>query len=368
MRIVLHVLLGLIGLSLVVGTIGSAVRSTILPRSANSGLARFVSQVTRVLFRLRAGRAPSYERRDRIMALLGPIYLLNLLGSWLVLTLTGFTLIYLATGTATVTAAIELSGSSAFTLGTAIPRGLPTGLLTYLEAGIGLLLLTLLITYLPSIYGAFSRRENGVNLLRARAGDPPSSTTLLIRYYRIDGGQVRLGELWQTWERWFSDVEETHTTFAVLPYFRSPQPEQSWITAAGVLLDTASMWVAVVEHDIDPDAQLCIRTGFLTLRRVGTSLGIESNDDPQPDDPISVSRDEWDDAVRLLEEEGLPLRADRDQAWKAWRGWRVNYDTILLETARAVEAPVALWVSDRSPVGHRPRRRWWSPLGPGPAV
>ena len=37
------------------------------------------------------------------------------------------------------------------------------------------------------------------------------------------------------------------------------------------------------------------------------------------------------------------------QAWEAWKGWRVNYDTVLLNLARLVEAPPTPWVSDRSP-------------------
>ncbi|MHB1931031.1 MAG: hypothetical protein ACYCUG_16700, partial [Acidimicrobiales bacterium] len=216
-------------------------------------------------------------------------------------------------------------------------------------------------TYLPSIYSAFSRREAGVNLLRARAGNPPWAPTLLIRYWRIDAGEVRLGELWRTWEQWFADVEETHTTFAVLPFFRSPQPGESWITSAGVLLDAASMWVAAVEHPADPDAQLCIRTGFLALRRIAVNLGLPSTDDPVPTAPISVGRSEWERALDELASAGLPVVPDREAAWRAWAGWRVNYDGVLLQLARLVEAPVAPWVSDRSPVedilARRGRRR-----------
>ena len=183
-----------------------------------------------------------------------------------------FTLLYLAIGAKSLTAAIELSGSSVFTLGTTPAHNLGADALSYLEAGIGLLLVTLLITYLPSIYGAFARREIGVNLLRVRAGEPPRASTLLIRYHVIGDGSVRLTPLWQSWENWFTDVEESHTTFAVLSFFRSPQAEQSWITAAGTLLDAASLWVAAVDHNPDPDAQLCIRSGFQALRRIAVHL------------------------------------------------------------------------------------------------
>lgn len=46
----------------------------------------------------------------------------------------------------------------------------------------------------------------------------------------------------------------------------------------------------------------------------------------------------------------MRLEPDRDDAWKAFAGWRVNCDTVLLNLARFVEAPPALWISDRSPL------------------
>ncbi len=356
MHVLRVVVSSLVGAGVVLVAVSSALRSTVLPRSADAGLARTTMRATRLVFRLRAGRSASYERRDRVMAMLGPVTLLSMLVAWLVLTIGGFTLLYLATGPRSLTQALELSGSSVFTLGTTSSRGLGTDTLTYIEAGTGLLLVTLLITYLPSIYGAFSRRENGVNLLRVRAGDPPRAATLLIRYSLISDF-VRLGPLWQSWEAWFSDVEETHTTFGVLAFFRSPQPEQSWVTAAGALLDAASMWVAVVEHPRDPDAQLCIRAGFQALRRIASVHGLDGGAEPAPDDPISVSRSEWDDSLAEMQRQGVPLLEDRDAAWAAWRGWRVNYDTVLLTLARFVEAPPAPWVSDRSPIGMARDRR-----------
>jgi hypothetical protein len=54
---------------------------------------------------------------------------------------------------------------------------------------------------------------------------------------------------------------------------------------------------------------------------------------------------------------GVPVLQDREEAWTAWRGWRVNYDAVLLNLARLLEAPVAPWVADRSPISASPRRR-----------
>src|SRR5439155_10400855 len=142
-------------------------------------------------------------------------------------------------------AAFEVSGSSIFTLGLFLPGHLASIALTYTEAAIGLILLALMITYLPSIYSAFSRREAGVAALEIRAGSPPSATEMLWRYWVI-GRWDRIGEVWSRWEDWFVDIEETHTSFPALVFFRSPQPDQSWVTAGGAVLDGASLYVSSI--------------------------------------------------------------------------------------------------------------------------
>ena len=35
-----------------------------------------------------------------------------------------------------------------------------------------------------------------------------------------------------------------------------------------------------------------------------------------------------------LQAAGLPLKADLDQAWRDFAGWRVNYDTVLIAAGR----------------------------------
>jgi hypothetical protein len=347
--VALDVALFVAGLAILTVTLNSAVRYTMLPRGVPAPLARRVALATRVIFTLRAGRSPSYERRDRIMAMYSPVILLALLTTWLVLLIGAFTAMYLGVGVRPVRAAFELSGSAIVTLGTASARGFAANALTYTEAALGLLLVTLLITYLPTIYSAFSRREAVVTLLEVRAGSPPSAVEMLIRFHRI-GQTDRLAGLWRRWEQWFVEVEETHTSFPTLAYFRSPQPDHSWVVAAGTVLDAASLWAGVIEHPNDPDAQLCIRAGSLALRRIGAYFNLPFNANPQPIDPITISRYEFDEACRSMADAGVPLRADREAAWEAYAGWRVNYDTILLNLARMTEAPLAPWVSDRSPL------------------
>ena len=66
---------------------------------------------------------------------------------------------------------------------------------------------------------------------------------------------------------------------------------------------------------------------------------------------ISISRDEFEAVLARLKEAGVPLKADRGQAWQDFAGWRVNYDHTLLALCRLVMAPQAFWSSDRTLMG-----------------
>lgn len=335
------------GLALVIYTSRSAIHTFVLPRSVSDFLARAFFLIMRSLFDLRAKKANSYEERDRIMALYAPLSLLLLLPFWLILVLIGYMGMFWAVGVTSWRAAFLLSGSSLLTLGFAPVSDLPQTILAFTEATIGLILIALLIAYLPSMYSAFSKREAAVALLEVRAGSPPSAIEMILRFHRIHGLQ-RLTEQWVAWENWFVEIDETHTSLAALVFFRSPQPERSWITAAGAVLDAAALVDSTVDVPREPEPQLCLRAGYIALRRIADFFDVPYNPTPNPNDPISISREEFDAAYDRLAQEGVPLKSNRDEAWHNFAGWRVNYDAVLLALARLTMAPYAPWSSDRS--------------------
>jgi hypothetical protein len=345
--IAVRVLVFLVGATVVLATIASAVRTVILPRGVASRLARTVFISLRIVFRLRARPSAPYEKRDRIMALYGPVSLLALLVTWMVLVLLGFTAMFWTLDQHSLRTAFMESGSSLLTLGFQRPAGLPAVLLVFSEAAIGLTLLALLITYLPSIYSAFSRREALVTALEVRAGSPPTGIRLM-RFFFVMEQLDRLTEFWAQWESWFVELEETHTSFPALAFFRSPMPDHSWITATGAVLDGAALLSSTVEVPREQQAEFTIRAGYLALRRLCEFFGIHFNPEPHfPEQDISVTREEFDEACDRMVESGVPLKADREQAWIDFAGWRVNYDTVLIKLAGLTMAPIAPWSSDR---------------------
>jgi len=347
--LVLRVIVFLAGMVLVAWTLFSAIRTIVLPRSAPDQLTRFAFVgVRRILLALPLRWARTYEQTDRILAFYAPIGLLALLFTWLAMVLAGYTGLFWAISMPSWYEAFRASGSSLLTLGFAPIEGLGATVLAFSEAAIGLTMVALLIAYLPSIYAAFQRREAAVTLLEVRAGQPPSAVEMIARFHRIHGLD-RLSEQWQTWEAWFADVEESHTSLAPLVFLRSPDPRKSWVTAAGAVLDAASLTRALVDIPADAQADLCIRAGFLALRSIASYFGVPYNPDAHfPDDPISIEREEFDQAWDQLSEAGVPLKADRDQAWLDFAGWRVNYDRVLVSLCQITMAPYAPWSSDRS--------------------
>jgi hypothetical protein len=342
-----HVLAVIAGVLIIGATLGSAVKTVMMPRVAVSRITRVVFLGSGKFFNLLAPRSSSFEWRDRVLGYYAPVSLVVLLVSWLFLVELGYTLLYLGLGRDGFQRAEILSGSSLFTLGIARPPGTGETILVFTEAAIGLFLLALLITYLPTIYAAFSRREVGVNALEVRAGSPPSGREMIERYWRLERIHA-LTTVWEEWERWFADVEETHTSLAVLNFFRSPLPRHSWVTSAGAVLDGASLLVSTVDVPHDVQADICIRAGYLCLRRIADYFGFVHPHDPAPDDPISISREEWEEVVAHMEEVGVPIKPNRDQAWRDFAGWRVNYDAVLISLADMTTAPYAPWSSDRA--------------------
>jgi hypothetical protein len=170
---------------------------------------------------------------------------------------------------------------------------------------------------------------------------------MILRLYRVQRLD-RLGEIWKDWEQWFVEMEESHTSQPSLVFFRSQHATNSWITAAGTVLDMAALSLAVLDMPRDPQAALTIRSGYLTLRAIASYYNLPFDDAPHPNDPIAVRRQEFDDLLDELAAEGVPLKTDRDRAWRDFAGWRVNYDTPLVGLCALCAAPAAPWSGDRT--------------------
>jgi hypothetical protein len=328
MAIWIRVVAGLVGLWLQVMVLDAAIRTFLVPRVASVRLSRATAKSVGWFFRLLASEKRTYAVRDRILSLYASILLLTYQALWLALSLVAFALGFIAAGVSHAGRAFQISGSSLLTLGTSSGSGGAQVFLGYLEAGIGLTLLALLISFIPTLYSAFQDRELSVSRLSVRAGIPATPWGVLEIAQSVENYQV-LDELWREWEQWFIEVGETHSTLPILNYYRSPNPDQTWIRSAATVLDAAALFNAAVDAPPSATAGICIRAGWLTLRRLADYFRVPYPVAPDRTIPISISREEFDLVLGRLELSGVPIVGDHDAAWSDFVGWRVNYDAMI---------------------------------------
>ena len=328
MALWIRVISGVVGALLLLTVLDAAIRTFLLPRVANVRLSRIVARSVGWFFRVLASSKRSYAARDKILSLYASIVLLTYQTLWLILTLLAFALGFVALGTKSFIGSFEVSGSSLLTLGTSRGAGAGQVALSYVEAGVGLTLLALLIAFIPTLYSAFQRREISVSRLSVRAGVPATPWGILEIAESVKSLKG-LDELWREWEQWFIEVGETHTTLTILNYYRSPTPDQTWISSAATVLDAAALFNAAVDETPSPMAGLCIRSGWLALRRLADYFAVDYPNPVSRSTPISISREEFDGVLARLERSGIPLVSDREAAWCDFVGWRANYDAMI---------------------------------------
>src|SRR6202012_2546453 len=106
-------------------------------------------------------------------------------------------------------------------------------------------------------------------------------------------------------------------------------------------LDSAALFLALSPGAApEVTARLCLRSGFICFRQVARAMGFTVPDEPDPGGPgpggpgpggpdpggqISLSYQEFLEAVERMREVGFPIERDPARAWPDFAGWRVTY-------------------------------------------
>ena len=249
--------------------------------------ARFFYRWNWTLCTLIARQIPSGKRREALLSFFGPLSLLGLFVVWVSGLIFGFALLGWSIPTALQTADqhvnflsyLYMSGTTFFTLGYGdiTPTGHFGRVLAVVESGLGFAFLAVIISYLPGINQAFSKREVTISLLDARAGSPPTAAQVLVRVARADNLK-ELNSLLVEWEQWSAELLESHLSFPVLSYFRSQHDNQSWLAALTCMLDTCAVLIA--------EAKGCnlyrVQLTFAMARHAAVDLSLIFNAAPEP--------------------------------------------------------------------------------------
>ena len=364
-----------IGILLLLAITSSVLRTLVVPRRLRSKIAEVTFLVTLWPLRWTAHRTSSYLARDRILAWAGPLSIVVTLVVWLVGYLIGYALLlYGLEPTLLPSVAAREAGSSLLTLGFAsTDRGQLTAV-DFVAAATGPIVIGLLIGYLPTLYGAYNRRETDVTMLEARAGEPNWGPEILARHAAI-GAVANLDDLFASWERWAADISESHTNYPVLIHIRSSQPMRHWLVGMVSVMDAAAMQLSLAPGLPQGRARISLRQGFVALRDIAEVERIAFDPDPSPDGALNLPYEEFAAAVEYVVDRGFPSTRTAAQAWPHFRGWRVNYEAIAYSLARRLDAPPALWTGDRfgdlelvppvRPVNREPGGRTGAPQVPG---
>jgi hypothetical protein len=345
---VLRVIGAVIGGVLALAVSGSVLRVLITPRARPGGVFGRMQRVVGATYRAIVGRLDDYNQRDRVLATKAPVILVLQLAVWLVGYLVAFALL-LWPHTDSLGRGFAEAGSSMFTLGYVAPHGDGTGAVDVMASVCGLVVITLQIAYLPSLYGAFNRRETLVALLYSRAGLPPWGPEILARTkYGIAGDRDDLPRFYAAWESWAADVAESHSNYPVLVQFRSPHAMTSWLIGLLAVMDSAALLLAVAPSRDRIEPRLCLRMGFTALRQIADATGIHYDPDPDPDCELLLTFAEFEAGMQRLLDVGFEVERDAEAAWPQFRGWRINYESIAYALAAKTDAVPALWSGSRS--------------------
>lgn len=305
-------------------------------------------------------------RRESFLSYFGPLSLLALFVVWAVGLIFAFALLHLGAGSAISPGVNEhrgfladfyLSGTTFFTLGLGdvTPQTELARVITVIEAGIGFGFLAVVISYLPVLYGAFSRREVNISLLDARAGSPPTAAELLRRHTQPQS-VAALEQYFHDWETWAAELMESHLSYPVLCYFRSQHNNQSWLAALTTILDASALLIAYGQGALRWQAKLT----FAISRHAVVDLAQVLNCPPKRTDGARLPPGELQKLHEVLIAAKLSdcCSEDREESERRLGDLRRMYEPYVAALSERLLMPVGAWVPAKQIVDNWRTSAW----------
>jgi len=355
-------LAAVVGGVLVIAAWASVIGTMVVPRRASSWVTRWTDWIVNLAFMAVAGAVHDWRRRERVHVPQGAMILIVQVVAWLGISFLGFALLAWPFVSGGITRAFAVAGSAMSGVALSEQTGTVPLAILFVAAASGLVIIAPQVAYLPALYNAYGRRETEVGLLNQRAGVPAWGPELLARTHFAFGSGVStldtLPGLYEQWERWAGDVGQTHSAYLPLVRFRSSEGLTSWVTALLAVLDSAALFLALSPQRAPTvPARNCLRSGMICFTRIAEAMGYGTLEGLDMESGISLSFEEFADAVSRLRSVDFPIERSPDEAWPDFAGWRGNYERAAYALAEAVDAVPALWS------GPRRRRTAIPPLG-----
>jgi len=359
-----HVLVGIAGGVLVALMLLEIFLAFLLPRRVKRDplLARRVAVSIYRPWRALARRLPE-QTGDTLLGIYGPFGLLLDLGLWVVLLMFGYGCLQWAVGShLAVGHSVDFGEDVYFAAATLVstsPSGLASQgtaahILQVLDAATGLGVLTIVISYLPSLYQAFSRRETTVSQLDARAGSPPSAGRLVVRAAQR-GGWAAVNDYLHDWEVWSAELMETHLSYPTLAYFRSQHVNQNWLAALCTILDATALAVTAAPEGTVEEA----RFTFAISRHAIADLAYTFRVAPVAEALVDrLPPADFDALIAELRSSGVELRDEPGVLRERLERFRALYEPYAVVLAARLELALPPWLAPESPTDNWRTTAW----------
>ena len=315
-------------------------------------LARFLAVSITHAF---VGNGRTYERVQRAQAWTLPLFIFFAVATWFLIVQLSFTFILVGTRSeATWPRAFSSSGSALSTLGFLTPPQLLGEYLAIYEAAIGLAVVVLLFTFVPSYQAAIQARERKVGWIFARTGQHPSCVSLVEAFQR--SGRIDDISFWEEWESWFRGLLETHSISPILAYAPSIYRGTNWVGAAAAVLDTASLHLSSIDSRHSDAVRICRETGVTTLQLIAADLHRHRLAEVRTSDRLDANLTAtFDRLYDQLADMKLSLKPDKEQCGNMFVTLRMEYASNIRRIARATLMPFEEpWVMTHAHAGTQP--------------
>ena len=318
------------------------------PGPISDGITRLIWRISlTVAFRL------SRARRHRLLNAVGPLMMPAIVTVFVALLVIGFALIYLPrvpghfmmddeTASSPWLASLYLSGSTLTTLGYGdiSPRSFEMRFVALAEGASGLILISLTITYLISVYQALERKRV-IALAFYHQAEGGADAVGYIAHHFVSGRFIGIQSDLRTAAYNLQEVLESHIEHPVIHYFH---PVQIYKGVPRVLFLSLEIF-AVIRSCIDKEAyeELYDHPGVMTL---GTSamhvlgdfvLMLRLNVPP----PSTVAnreestrwKERFEQTLSSLREKGIKIEEEREAAWESYQHQRIEWESSLYSFA-----------------------------------
>jgi voltage-gated potassium channel Kch len=327
--------------------------ATVLHSSARYGpvgesLNRSVWRVARAAaFRL------SRARRHRLLNMVGPLLLPLLIVVYILLLVTAFALVYYPHVPGGFTFGVErpapgwvdaiyFSGVTLTTVGygDVVPRITSLRFVALFEAASGLIVISLAITYILTVYAALERKRAVAVSLYHQAGDGADVAGFIAHHF-VEGRFYGLRDALRTVTRDLQGLHESHIDHPVIHYFHPVEVYKGTPRVLFLLLETCSVISTVLEREENSDLRNYpeVRTLDAGVRHVLTqlidSLDLERRERPrrpteqEAEESTQRWRRRYEQTLARLRVSGVGIRRDTEQGWEEYRAQREGWESKL---------------------------------------